>query len=121
LKQLRASRFKPKFDDNENIRLDQQIDALVSSLTDVIKQSEKDLRQMMLESYDNDCDKQIRTNIQQTYLFRLQDITRHLRQMEKEHLMRVKDLYGEEGEIILNELEQREKDFFADLDLKEIK
>jgi len=35
LKQLRASRFKPKFDDNENIRLDQQIDALVSSLTDV--------------------------------------------------------------------------------------
>jgi hypothetical protein len=40
--------------------------------------------------------------------------------MEKEHLMRVKDLYGEEGEIIINELEKREKDFFADLDLKAV-
>lgn len=40
--------------------------------------------------------------------------------MEKEHLMRVKDLYGEEGEIIINELERREKDYFADLDLKEV-
>jgi hypothetical protein len=38
--------------------------------------------------------------------------------MEKEHLMRVKDLYGEEGEIILDQLEKRERDFFADLDLK---
>ena len=40
--------------------------------------------------------------------------------MEKEHLLRVKDLYGEEGEIIINELERREKDYFADLDLKEV-
>ncbi len=38
--------------------------------------------------------------------------------MEKEHLMRVKDLYGEEGEIIINELEKREKDYFADLEVK---
>lgn len=30
--------------------------------------------------------------------------------------MRVKDLYGEEGEIIINQLEKRENDFFADLD-----
>ena len=39
--------------------------------------------------------------------------------MEKEHLMRVKDLYGEEGEIIINELEKREKDYFADLEVKQ--
>ena len=39
--------------------------------------------------------------------------------MEKEHLMRVKDLYGEEGEIILSQLERRENDFLTDLELKE--
>ena len=33
--------------------------------------------------------------------------------------MRVKDLYGEEGEIIINELEKREKDYFADLEVKQ--
>lgn len=32
--------------------------------------------------------------------------------------MRVKDLYGEEGEILINQIEKREQDFFADLDLK---
>ena len=32
--------------------------------------------------------------------------------------MRVKDLYGEEGEILLNQLDKREQDYFADLDLK---
>jgi len=35
--------------------------------------------------------------------------------MEKEYLMRVKDLYGEEGEIILEQLEKREEDFFRDM------
>lgn len=57
---------------------------------------------MMSESSENNSDYQIRKNIQQTYLFKLQDITRQLRQIEKEHFMRVKDLYGEEGEIIIN-------------------
>jgi hypothetical protein len=33
--------------------------------------------------------------------------------MEKEHLMRVKDLYGEEGEIILDQLEKREQDYLT--------
>ena len=33
--------------------------------------------------------------------------------------MRVKDLYGEEGEIILSQLERRENDFLTDLELKE--
>ena len=32
--------------------------------------------------------------------------------------MRVKDLYGEEGEILLDQLDKREVDFFADLDTK---
>jgi len=31
--------------------------------------------------------------------------------------MKIKDLYGEEGEIFLNQLEKKEQDYFADLDL----
>jgi hypothetical protein len=38
-----------------------------------------------------------------------------MRKMEKEHLQRFKDFYGEEGEIILNQVEEREKDFMADV------
>jgi hypothetical protein len=38
--------------------------------------------------------------------------------MEREHLMRVKDLYGEEGEVLLSQLDKREQDYFADLDVK---
>ena len=57
---------------------------------------------------------QIRKNIQQTYLYQLQEVTRQLRQMEKEHLMRMKDLYGEDGEIILDQLEKREGGYFSD-------
>lgn len=35
--------------------------------------------------------------------------------MEKEHLIRMKDLYGEDGDILLDKLEKGEQDFFADL------
>lgn len=56
----------------------------------------------MSEKAENESDQQIRKNIQQTYLFKLQDITRQLRLMEREHLLRVKDLYGEEGEVLIN-------------------
>ena len=71
----------------------------------------------MSEQFENDFDLQIRKNIQQTYVCKLQDITKQLRQIEKEHLMKINDLYGEEGEIFLSQLEKREQDFFADLDL----
>ncbi len=36
--------------------------------------------------------------------------------MEKEHLVKIQNLYGNEGEVILNQIEKREADFFADLD-----
>lgn len=71
---------------------------------------------MMDDRFLNESDLQIRKNIQQTYLFKLQEVTRQLRQMEKEHLNRIKDLYGEEGEIIIKQIEKREEDFFASLD-----
>ncbi len=35
LKQLRALRFKPKFDESENRKLDTEIDEIVSKLTNV--------------------------------------------------------------------------------------
>lgn len=60
-----------------------------------------ELRKMMSEEKRNLSDEQIRKNIQQTYLLKLQEVTRQLRQMEKEHLIRMKDLYGEDGEILL--------------------
>jgi hypothetical protein len=34
-----------------------------------------------------------------------------LRNLEKEHLVRMKDLYGEEGEVFLDQLEKREQGF----------
>ena len=46
----------------------------------------------------------------------MQDVTKQLRQIEKEHLVRIENLYGQEGEILLNEIEKKEADFFADLD-----
>lgn len=71
---------------------------------------------MMGEQFENESDLQIRKNIQQTYVCKLQDITKQLRGMEKEHLLKIKNLYGEEGEVFLNEVERKEQDFFADLD-----
>eukprot|EP00347_Sterkiella_histriomuscorum_P011464 403372354 len=121
LKQLRALRFKPKFDENQNSNLDQQIDVLVTNLTETIKTSERALKQMMSESSNANSDNQIRKNIQQTYLLKLKEIAKQLRQIERENLMRIKDLYGEEGEIILNQLQKGEQDFFAELDIKQSK
>ena len=40
--------------------------------------------------------------------------------MEKEHLVRMKDLYGEEGEIIIEQLEKREREYF-NLEIIELK
>lgn len=62
----------------------------------------------------DETNQQIKCNIKQTYLLRLQEVTRKLRALEKEHLKRVTDLYGEEGEAVLDALEKREKDFLAD-------
>lgn len=73
---------------------------------------------MMAELYSIESDRQIRKNIQLTYVFKLQEVTRQLRQMEKEHLVKVQNLYGPEGEVFLNSIERKEEDFFAELDLK---
>lgn len=62
----------------------------------------------MQELHTNDSDKQIRRNIQQTYIYKLQEITRSLRQMEKEHFIKMKDLYGDDGDAILSQLENQD-------------
>lgn len=59
-------------------------------------------------------DLQIKNNIKQTYLLRLQEVTRKLRALEKEHLKKITDLYGQEGDAMLDQIEQKERDFFAD-------
>ena len=56
---------------------------------------------MMNEPTESEVDIQIRKNIASTYALKLQDITRHMRSMEKKHLQRFKDFYGEEGETVL--------------------
>ncbi len=80
----------------------------------MIRESEWNLKEMMKshEGASEESDRQIRKNIQQTYLYKLQEVTRQLRAMEKEHLVRMKDLYGEEGEIIIEQLEKREREYF---------
>ncbi len=80
----------------------------------MIRESEWNLKEMMKsnEGVSEESDRQIRKNIQQTYLYKLQEVTRQLRAMEKEHLVRMKDLYGEEGEIIIEQLEKREREYF---------
>lgn len=35
--------------------------------------------------------------------------------------MRIKELYGEEGEIILSQMQRKDRDFFAELDIIESK
>jgi hypothetical protein len=46
-------------------------------------------------------------------LFKLQEVTRQLRTMEKEQLLRMKELYGEEGEIIIEQIQRREAEYFS--------
>ncbi|TNV77799.1 hypothetical protein FGO68_gene12507 [Halteria grandinella] len=106
LKQLRGLRFKPKFDDNEDRKLDFQIDALVTQLTTTIRDCERDLRDMMKEEDGVATDTQIKNNIKQTYLLRLQEVTRKLRALEKEHLKKMTDLYGQEGEAMFADNKQ---------------
>lgn len=36
--------------------------------------------------------------------------------MEKEHFVRIENLYGKEGDVLLNEIERKEADYFADDD-----
>ncbi len=98
--------------------MDTEIDELVTELSQSIKYCEQRLKQMMSFVFENSSDNQIRKNIMQTYVSQLTTMTRQLQKMEKEHLMKLKDLYGEEGEIVINEIEKRE-DFFGDLDRKD--
>ena len=76
LSALRVQRFKPKFDEQENRELDGQVDALVGAITFSIKDCSSKIAQMMCDSSNEKHDEQIRINIQQTYLFRLQEATK---------------------------------------------
>jgi len=49
LSKLRIQRFKPKFNDDENLSLDREIDTLVSELVTTIKKIEKELKEMMID------------------------------------------------------------------------
>ena len=92
----------------------------------MIRESEREIKLMMKEPASNDdqisaeSDEQIKKNINQTYLFKLQEVTRQLRSMEKEYLKKMTDLYGQEGDVLLDQIERKERDFFADVDSENI-
>lgn len=49
---------------------------------------------MMTDEFKSENDQKVRKNIQLHFLSKLQDLTKELRQMEKENIERNKELYG---------------------------
>lgn len=108
LQEKTNSRFKQNFDKSVDEQLDLQIQRCQASLYTRIKQLEKKLKTagMQMQHEKQAHDEQIYANMQQSYYCRLKEVTKRLRQIERDQLERVKRIYGVEGNERLQENEE---------------
>ena len=76
LQENQQKRLVPKFDDDENKKLNNNIKKLVYEITQKLKECEQNIKQLINENSENEIDNQIKLNMQQTIFSKLSDFTK---------------------------------------------
>jgi len=78
LQENQQKRLVPKFDDDENKKLDKEISILVQEMTNKLKKCEDNIKQMLSESTESSLEEQIKINMKQSIFTKLSEFTKKI-------------------------------------------
>ena len=86
----------PKFDDEENKKIDKLIRENIREMTKKIKECEDNIKSMSHERISSDKEVLVRDNMKQNLVTKLTDFTRRLKLNEEEYMRKYRELVGDD-------------------------
>ena len=96
LQKFQEKRLVPKFDEDENKKLDRQINKLIIEISDKLKDIEFNIKDLITEKTISDSDEKIKSNMKQLLFSRLNEITKKYKINQEIYTKKYKELVGED-------------------------
>jgi len=96
LQENQQKRLVPKFDDDENKKLDKDISSLIMEMTNRLKQCEDNIKQMLSESTESSLEEQIKINMKQSIFTKLSEFTKKFKFNQEIYMKKYRELVGED-------------------------
>ena len=96
LQKFQEKRLVPKFDEDENKKLDRQINKLIMEIKEKIRDIEFNIKDLITEKTESDSEEKIKLNIKQLLFSRLNEITKKYKMNQEIYTKKYKELVGEE-------------------------
>ena len=96
LQENQQKRLVPKFDDDENKKLDKDISSLIMEMTNRLKNCEDNIKQMISESTESELEEQIKLNMKQSIFSKLSEFTKKFKLNQEIYMKKYRELVGED-------------------------
>ena len=96
LQKFQEKRLVPKFDEDENKKLDRQINKLIIEISDKLKDIEFNIKDLITEKTISNSEEQIKSNMKQLLFSRLNEITKKYKINQEIYTKKYKELVGED-------------------------
>ena len=96
LQENQQKRLVPKFDDDENKKLDKDISSLIMEMTNRLKNCEDNIKQMISESTESELEEQIKINMKQSIFSKLSEFTKRFKLNQEIYMKKYRELVGED-------------------------
>ena len=96
LQKDQQERLVIKFDDEENNKLNKNISKIINEITKKTKEAEKLIKEFSMENSDNNFNKMIKLNMQQTLIKKLTDFSKKFKINQEIYSKKYKELVGED-------------------------
>jgi syntaxin 16 len=97
LQENQQRRLVPKFDDEENKKIEKIIDSLVKEMTSKLYEVENKIKEMVNENTNNDIDENIKNNMKQTIYTKLSEFTKKFKMNQEIYMKKFRELVGNEN------------------------
>ena len=87
----------PKFDDEENKKIEKIIDLLVKDMTNKLYEVENKIKEMLNENINNEIDEVIKNNMKQSIYTKLSEFTRKFKMNQEIYMKKYRELVGNEN------------------------
>ena len=96
LQKFQEKRLVPKFDEDENKKLDRQINKLIIEISDKLKDIEFNIKDLITEKTISNSEEKIKLNMKQLLFSRLNEITKKYKINQEIYTKKYKELVGED-------------------------
>ena len=99
----------PKFDDEENKKIEKIIELLVKDMTNKLYEVENKIKEMLNENINNEIDEVIKNNMKQSIYTKLSEFTRKFKMNQEIYMKKYRELVGNENLYNNNDNENVDK------------